>query len=372
MPKAHAVRVGLGVVLAVFAVGAAPLYAGEDIKVSPAQSKAMGIATVPLAGGAGTAARPLPARVVIPNQQLHIVSAPLAGMIESMAVAANQPVKRGQVLGRLQSPGLVEIQRGLLQAATQAQLARESLARDEKLFKDGIIAESRYLAARSRNTEALAALSERRQALRLAGLSDAAVQRLENSHLLSGSVDIVAPVTGIALETMAVPGQRVDAAAPLYKLAHLVPLWLEIQVPIAQAAGLQSGVAVSVPGYRASGKLIQIGRSVEEGSQTVAVRAEIGQGAENLRPGQFVEATLAVTDGAKNWYVPNTALIRQRDQAYIFVQTTGGFRAIPVKLAGETARGTLISGDLKGDERIAVSGAASLKALWQGAAEGGN
>lgn len=369
MRKAQDLRAVLGALLYGFFV-AAPLYAGDAIKLSPAQAKAMGVVTAPLASSVATAGKGLPARVVIPNHQLHIVSAPLAGLVQTLPVSPNQAVKKGQVLARLQSPELVEIQRGFLQAATQAQLARDSLNRDEKLFQEGIISESRYLAAKGRQAEAVAALSERRQALGLAGLSGAALQRLEKSHVMSGAIEIAAPVNGVALELMAVPGQRVEAATPLVKLAQTVPLWLEIQAPLAQIAGLKSGGAVSVPAYQASGKVVQIGRGVEEGSQTVTVRAEIRQGAENLRPGQFVETVLAIDGIGQHWHVPNSALVRLRDQAYVFVQTATGFFARPVKLAGETAESSVVSAEFKGDERIAVRGTASLKAMWQGMTAG--
>ena len=371
MRKAQDLRAVLGALLLCGFFVAAPLYAGDEIRLSSAQTKAMGVVTAPLASSAATAGKGLPARVAIPNHQLHIVAAPLAGLVETLSVAPNQAVKKGQVLARLQSPGLVEIQRGFLQAATQAQLARDSLSRDEKLFQEGIIAESRYLAAKGRQAEAVAALSERRQALALAGLSAAALQRLEKGHVMSAVVEIVAPVNGVALELMAVPGQRVEAAAPLVKLAQIVPLWLEIQAPLAQIAGLKAGATVSVPAFQASGKVAQIGRGVEEGSQTVTVRAEIGQGAENLRPGQLVEAVLAVEGDGKHWHVPNSALVRLRDQAYVFVQTPDGFRAQAVKLGGETAESSVVSAEFKGGEHIAVRGTASLKAMWQGLAAGG-
>ncbi|BAN35727.1 efflux transporter, RND family, MFP subunit [Sulfuricella denitrificans skB26] len=371
MRKAQYLRASLGALLLCGFIVATPLQAGDEIKLSPAQAKAMGVATAPLASTVTTGGKGLPARVVIPNHQLHIVSAPLAGMVETILVSPNQVVKKGQVLARLQSPGLVEIQRGFLQAATQEQLARESLSRDEKLFKEGIVAESRYLAAKGRHVEAVAALSERRQALALAGLSSAALQRLEKSHAMFSTIEITAPVNGVALELMAVPGQRIEAAMPLAKLAQIVPLWLDIQAPLAQVAGLKAGGAVSVPAYQASGKVAQIGRGVEEGSQTVTVRAEIRQGAENLRPGQFVEAVLAVDSDDKHWHVPNSALVRQREQAYVFVQTTTGFLAKSVKLGGETAGNSVVIAEFKGDERIAVSGTVSLKAMWQGLAAGG-
>lgn len=368
MPALRACRV----VLLLCALGAAaPLFAATEIKLSAAQAKAMGVVTAALSSSITESGKGLPARVVVPNHQLHIISAPLAGLIESVTVAPGQVVKKGQLLARLQSPSLVEIQRGFLQAATQAHLAQESMSRDEQLFTEGIVAESRYLAAKGRYAEAGAALSERRQALRLAGLGDAALQRLEKSHAMTSVIEISAPVSGVILESMAVAGQRAETATPLLKLARLVPLWLEMQVPIAQVVGLQPGAAVSVPAYSASGKVSQIGRGVEEGSQTIAVRAEIRMGAENLRPGQFVEAVLAADGGGKHWHLPNSALVRLRDRPYVFVQTVAGFRIVPVGLSGESADSSVVSGDFKGDERIAVRGASSLKAMLQGLSAGG-
>lgn len=371
MRKAQVLRASRVVLLFCGLWAAAPLYAGNEIKLTAAQAQAMGVETALLGSAGAMAGKGLPARVAIPNNQLQIVSAPVAGLIESIAATPGQAVKKGQALARLQSPGLVEIQRSFLQTAIQAQLARETLNRDEKLFKEGIIAESRYLAAKGHEVEAVAALSERRQALRLAGLGEAAIQRLEKNHSLSGSIEIVAPISGSVLEQMAVAGQRTEAAAPLYKVARLDPLWLEIQVPIMQTAHLQVGTAVSVPAYQATGKVVHVGRGVEEGSQTVTVRAEIRQGTENLRPGQFVEAVLSTDGIGKHWHVPNAALVRLRDQTYVFVRTATGFRAQPVKLAGETADSSVVSGEFKGDERIAVRGTSSLKAVWQGLAAGG-
>ena len=77
--------------------------AGEPITLQAAQLKALGVETA-LAGEAGGARRgTLPATVRIPNEQLRVVSAPVAGMIEQLAVAPGDSVRRGQVLARLAS-----------------------------------------------------------------------------------------------------------------------------------------------------------------------------------------------------------------------------------------------------------------------------
>lgn len=371
MWTAQALRACRAVMLFCGLSAAAPLYAANEIKLTSGQAQAMGVEAAPLGAAVAASGKGLPARVTIPNNQLQIVSAPVAGLIESIAATPGQTVKQGQALARLQSPGLAEIQRSFLQAATQAQLASEALNRDQQLFKEGIIAESRYLATRGHQIEAAAALSERRQALRLAGMGEAAMRQLEKNHSLSGSIAIVSPISGVVLEQMAVAGQRTEAAVPLYQVARLDPLWLEIQVPVGLIGSLNAGAEVTVPAFQASGKVVQIGRGVEEGSQTITVRAEINKGAANLRPGQFVEAALAVNAGGKHWHVPNAALVRMREQAYVFVQTAAGFRVQPVRLIGEAADSSTITGDFKGDERIAVRGTVSLKAMWQGMAGGG-
>ncbi|MDP2782963.1 MAG: efflux RND transporter periplasmic adaptor subunit [Sulfurimicrobium sp.] len=354
------------------------------------QSQALGIETVALAAPSSAAGNGLPAQVVIPNQQIRIVSAPLAGMVESMAVAVSEPVKKGQTLARLQSPMLAELQRDFLQTALQAQLAQNTLNRDEKLFKDGIVAESRYLAAKNNAATQAAAANEKRHALRLAGMGNAAMAKLQAGQAIDSALEVLAPIDGVVLEQMVAPGQRVDAAAPLFKVARLSPLWLEIQVPLAQTDGLQPGAAVRVPvslspnslpggerdagslrDSRITGKVISIGRSVAEANQTVMVRAEISDGADNLRPGQYVEAVVGLAVGPKQWSVPNSALVRAENQTYIFTQTTTGYRLQPVKILGQTAAAATIGGELRGNERVVVKGTVALKAAWQGVGKGG-
>lgn len=349
----------------------AGLAAAADIPMSARQSQALGIETVPLVASANVAGNAMPAQVMIPNQQIRVVSAPLAGMVESMAVAVNQSVAKGQPLARLQSPALAELQRDYLQAALQSQLAQNSLSRDEKLFKEGIIAEGRYQATRNAALGSSAGANEKRQALRLAGLGDGAISKLQSGQAIGSALEITAPIEGVVLEQMVAPGQRVEAAAPLFKVARLSPLWLEIQVPLNQASALQEGAAVRVPAAPASGKVISIGRSVAEGSQTVLVRAEVGEGAANLRPGQYVEAVVGAGGGGGQWTVPGAALVRANNQAYVFVQTPGGFRPQAVKVLGQTPSAITISGELRGDERVASKGTVALKAAWQGLGKGG-
>jgi RND family efflux transporter MFP subunit len=342
-------------------------HAAETVAISAKQMVSLGITTGPLPAKRLGESSGLPAQVVIPGGQLFIVSTPLPGMIDQMLVGVGDIVKKGQTLAYLQSPALAEVQRGLLQATVQNQLAHDNLTRDETLYKDGIIAESRYRTTRTLALDAQATLSERKQMLRLSGMSDAAIAQLQSGNSLSSLLTITAPIDGAVLEKTASAGQRLDAAVPLFKIAKLTPIALEIQAPLASTKNLKVGAMVSVPGYSASGKLTAIGHSLTGSNQTLQLRATITQGAENLRAGQYVEATISTSaNNLPQWEIPNSAISYIDGKSAIFVATPQGFRVQLIHVMNEGAVNSVISGDLKGDEKIAIHGVSALKSSIMG------
>lgn len=343
-----------------------PLQA-EELILSATQVQTLGIVSAPLPARQQGELAGMPAQVVIPGNQLFTISTPLSAMVEQILVGVGDPVKKGQPLAILQSPALAEVQRGLLQSSTQTQLSKENLTRDEQLWKDGIISESRYRATQSMNREASAALAERKQMLRLAGMSDADVAQLQKDGTLSSQLTLTSPIDGVVLEKSASSGQRLDAAIPLFKIAQLEPLALEIQAPLASTRGLKLGASVTVPAYVAKGKLTAIGRSLSGGNQTILLRALIQDGANNLRPGQFVEATIGTAgDAMDQWSIPNGALARLGNKTVVFIETPKGFRTEAVMMLHEGTNNSIVTGNFKGDEKIAVRGVSALKASLMG------
>lgn len=344
-----------------------PSFAADELPLSANQKQTLGITTVALPPKQQGELAGMPAQVVIPGNQLFTVSTPLSAMVDQTLVGVGDTVRKGQILATLQSPALAEAQRGLLQASTQSQLAKENLTRDEKLLQDGIIAESRFRATQSQYREASAALAERKQMLKLSGMSDSAITQLQSGNSLNSLLSVASPIDGVILEKTASSGQRLDAAVPLFKVARLDPLALEIQAPLSSTHGLKVGAAVNVPAYGATGKLTAIGRSLSGGNQTILLRALINKGAENLRPGQYLEASIGTsTENSAQWNIPNSALVRVGGETLIFVETAKGFRKEPITVLHEGAQNSLISGKFKGDEKIAVQGVSALKAQMMG------
>ncbi len=238
-------------------VFAAAASAADDIKLSAAQITALGIETAaPAAAGAGQLAG-LPAQVVVPNEQQRVVSAPLAALVEQVLVATQTPVRRGQGLVQLQSPGLADLQHTYLQAATQLELARTQLERDEKLIAEGIIAESRLQATRSRWIEVSADYAERMQALRLAG-HERRRDRRTASRPPRGQRDHARRADrrrGARTDGGGGAARRGIGADAAHR-AGSIPLWLELQLPVARLADVREGATVRVPSADAEARVI--------------------------------------------------------------------------------------------------------------------
>jgi RND family efflux transporter MFP subunit len=355
------------VAIALIFVSATSTFAAGELALSPKQIQALGILTAPLPPKSSGELAGLPAQVVIPANQLFIVSTPLPALVEQILVGVGDQVHKGQVLARLQSPALAEAQRGYLQASTQEQLARGNDSRDEQLWEDGIIAESRYRAAHSQFIEASAALAERKQMLQLSGISEASISKLQTGAGLNSLLLIASPIDGVILEKNISAGQRLDSATTLFNVAKLLPLGIEINAPLATVKDLRVGADVKISAFAASGKITAIGQSLSDNNQTVLLRGLLHKGTQNLRPGQHVEVSITTrASTTPQWKIPNAALARSGGNVLIFVATENGFQAVTVKVLSEGAGDTLISGKLTGRENIAIQGVSALKAKMMG------
>ena len=350
--------------------------AGE-IVLTASQQKSMGIAVATVTLATVGQAKRFSAEVILPPAQERLISAPQSGLLESMSVAVGDSVKKGQVLARISSPDLVLLQRDYLQAKIQQQLADKSASRDAALFKEGIIPERRYIETKSQLESANAQLAQTKQSLRLAGVGNAAIANMNHANGMQTSIALVAPIGGMVLEQMVSVGQRIDSAMPVYRLAQLDKLWLELSVPLEDIAQIQLGSIVTVPTKKVVGKVVAILRSVNKQNQTTKVRVDITQGTNAVSPGELLQAEVlsnaALESGSEKstvtFKVPQSALVRNGQQVTVFKHVTNGFTALNVNLISEQGAYALIQGNLTPQDRVAVKGIIALKgaALGMGA-----
>lgn len=317
-------RAGAGIASAMFLVGqtfaqSSPQPAMQPVPLTAEQARALGVRFSPIQTSAklevGTHAR-----VVFRPDAQYVVAAPYAGIVPRVIVAVGQTVKQGQALATFASPQLFEASRALTEANSQAGLAQKSLARDKLLFEDGIIPNSRLQAAEARATEATAMVKARRAELASASISFTGT---------GGEAQLVANRPGVVSEVNAVPGSRVEAAAPLFRIVN--PDAVELDLLVGRDVPVPSpGDAVEVRQRGAAGKVIGIAPT-GDGTAGVRVRASLEQRG-NLRAGENINVTLVLrgaADGAGTpgrVRIPAAALVYWQGTPGVFLATDKGFR----------------------------------------------
>lgn len=344
--------------LALPAVGmAAPAQAEPaSLALSAEQARALGVRFEPLAP-AGRLDIAVHARVVLRPDAQAVVAAPYAGAVPRVLVALGQTVKAGQAVVSFTSPQQYEARRALQEAESQARLARQSLARDQALHEDGIIAASRWQATQARAAETAAMALARRAELASSGLRFSG----DEAHL-------VAPRAGLVTEVLAVPGARVEASAPLVRVAD--PQALELDLLLGREVPLPAvGDAVEVAARGAAGKVAGIA-PVGDGSAGMRVRVALRRQGD-LRLGESVSATLALDAGPADpagarRRIPAAALAHWQGRAGVFVATGQGVRFAPLSVEAGDEATAVVRGALPAGARIAVTGIAALKGLLSG------
>ncbi len=338
--------------------------AAGPVVITETQRKALQIETGPLTATNRNLGGLLPARVAVPNAQLQVVTAPQEGLVEVLLSAEGEKVTAGQPLVRIQSPRLLELQSEYLETYTRQRLASTNYQRDRQLSEEGIIAERRLLESRANYQELTTALGRVRRLLELAGMDEAELAALGSERKLNSTLLVRAPFDGVILEQLVAAGSRVEAADPIYHIAQLDPLWLEIHVPLGKLGDTRVGQQVVVPELDVTGRIITIGHMVHGADQGVLIRAEVHDGSDRLRPGQFVQTRLALTSPGNSYQVPRSAVVYAEGESYVFVDRPQGFVAVPVTVTEEAADHLVISAELAKDARIATRGAAAIKSAW--------
>ncbi|MFU8787406.1 MAG: efflux RND transporter periplasmic adaptor subunit [Methylobacter sp.] len=344
-------------------------YASEStIQISPEHSANLGVKLGKLEPATQIPLLSAPAKVVVPPTQEYVVSAAQTGVIEQLIVAVGDKVAKGQLLAQLNSPELLTLQREYLKAVSTLQLAEATFQRDKKLIEEGVIADRRWQETRVEYQSLGSEANEQKQLLEMAGMSANEIRQLAKTHKLTRQLNVYAPITGVVMERLAVAGTRIDMMAPLYRIANLDELWLEIAIPQERMDSVKLGNRVEVENTKVSASITLLGQSVNPENQTVLARAVVAKQRGNtvLRPGQRLNTRIIQSSRQAAFKIPNAAIAQNEGRAFIFIRTEQGFVVTPITVVGKQGDESIISGALSGTEDIAVQGAVALKANWLG------
>ena len=133
---------------------------------------------------------------------------------------------------------------------------------------------------------------------------------------------LMAPLSGVVLERMAVQGMMSPAGAPLFRIADTSVVWVMAEVPESSLAGLARGAPASItfpalPAETFKGTIDEIYPAVDMQTRTARVRIELPNQDGRLLVNMFAEVTLAAGDATPVVQVPQTAVIDTGDRQVV-------------------------------------------------------
>ncbi|MCB1230025.1 MAG: efflux RND transporter periplasmic adaptor subunit [Verrucomicrobiae bacterium] len=134
-----------------------------------------------------------------------------------------------------------------------------------------------------------------RDKLRLLGLPESGIQKIEETGKISDQMDIDAPTSGIVIERLISEGAYVKKGDPLFRIADLSEVWVKLDAYESDLQWVRYGQPVTfeaeaLPGRTFEGTVAFLSPSLDPQTRTVKVRVNAANPDGALKPGMFVRA----------------------------------------------------------------------------------
>ncbi|MFJ5431485.1 efflux RND transporter periplasmic adaptor subunit [Pectobacterium actinidiae] len=268
--------------------------------------------------------------VALNERGLHTLVAPSGGIVEKLTVnALQQQVKKGETLATLWNP-------------TWAAAQREYLA--VRQLGDDILTQSA------------------RQRLALLFMPEAIIRQVERSGKPQDRIAITAPEDGYVNKLEVRQGMQLSPAQPLFELASLNPVWIDVDYPEAQAAQLTLGNDISAtnsawPGKTFHGKISELLPVLDSTTRTLKARIVLDNPQQQLKPGMYLTVQLSHSQVQPRLAIPQEALLVSGSQNRVLLSDGNGhFTPRNVTVGASLGDWVEIIDGLKAGDNVVTSG----------------
>lgn len=283
----------------------------------------------------------------------------LAGRVESVAVAAGDRVRAGQVLAVISSQALADQRGELLLAQRRLSLARTTFEREKKLWEERISAEQDYLQARNAMQEAELAVQGAQQKLAALGGPASASDNLTRFEIRS-------PIDGVVTDKRISLGEALKEDAAIFTVSDLSTLWVEATISAkdlgAVAVGQKAAVKATAFEAQADSKIAYISALVGEQTRSAVARIVLPNPKGVWRPGLPVTVAVTVEEAEVPVAVSLEALQTLGDAKVVFGRYGNALEARPLELGRADGRNVEVTQGLNPGERYVAKNSFLMKA----------
>ncbi|MGE0470590.1 MAG: efflux RND transporter periplasmic adaptor subunit [Nitrospira sp.] len=308
-----------------------------------------------------------------PNEyRLAHLSPRIDGRVIDVKAVLGQHVKAGHVLALMDSIELGQKKSDFLQAKTNHEVDKRNYVREEGLYKEQITSEKEFLDAKGRYEKSLAAFRAAHEALRLIGLSEEDIKRIDWStkgQPLS-YFPLVSSLDGTVIERPITLGELITPKDKAFTIADLSTVWIILDIYEQNLVAVRKGAEVEItvdafPGETFKGTIVYLSNVLNPATRTIDARVEIPNPQRRLRPGMFARAAVILSGrGSDALIMPLDALQQVNDQTVAFVEKKPGAYEVREVTVGRRSpsHGEIRSG-LREGERVVTNGSFFLKSI---------
>jgi Cu(I)/Ag(I) efflux system membrane fusion protein len=273
---------------------------------------------------------------------MYAISPKFEGYVERLHVnVTGQPVSKGQPLFEVYSPELVSAQREYAIAVQGMQAMKDAGPEAQASMKQ--LADSSL--SRMRNwdfpPEQLAALVKTGEASR--------------------TITFRSPVSGLVTEKKAIQGMRFMPGEVLYQVTDLSSVWVVADVFEQDIGLVRPGAMATVkinayPNQVFEGRITYVYPTMKAETRTMAVRVELPNPGQLLKPAMFAQVELPVGGKAPVLTVPDSAVIDSGTRRIVLVQVKeGSFEPREVELGARGENYVEVITGVRDGEQVVVA-----------------
>jgi cobalt-zinc-cadmium efflux system membrane fusion protein len=244
-----------------------------------------------------------------------------SGRVVEIKARLGDPVKKGQLLLRVQSNDVSGAYQTYLKAENDERLARTQLERAQILYEKGAIAKSALEQAEAAEADIKADLNAATEQLRLLGI--------DKQHP-SGVVDIVAPISGVISDQQVTNSSGVQGLSGPnpFTIADLSYVWIVCDVYENDLDAVRVGEYADIhlnayPNQLLKGRIDNILPVLDPNIRTAKVRLEV-KNPGMLRIGMFASATFYGKQPEMHSALPASAILHLHDREWVYAPLGGG------------------------------------------------
>jgi membrane fusion protein, heavy metal efflux system len=319
------------------------------------------------------------------NRVFHINSM-VGGRITSDRVNLGDVIQAGQILCQVQNLEVAKLLGEYIhqkhsnevqvdQIASKIDLAQKNVDRLSKLVDEGIAPQKDLLTAKNLLDQLKIELrGVKEHNIHLKSETEALLstygRKLGNfdGHTIDSESPLTSPRAGVVIKKTITLGDVVNTSEPLYIVADLSEIWLDITIYDKDLSRVSIGEEVtfttdSLPGRKFNGHISYIQPLAGDTTRTFLARAVLPNKEIMLKPGMFGTAVIHTQKGETMPYLPDKTIQRYGREIFVFVDTGNNhFLKKQVELGDRILDGYLIKSGISVGERVVNSGSLTLKA----------